>query len=266
MITTYNVKKIIYLNTFFEINKYSDYFSIHRVKENKLQWPSSRSKFQNGLYVSSQMAPDPAWNWVGPSEFHPWWNTQHMGPGLEAPRCFRSSPALPGVGTSVPWWMSFFEARASIVSLPVYAQHQAQYLAHSKHSINGCWNPNPPLQSHNHCPSFKLYHLSPALLQESSLPFPKYRPHCRHSRILKNLQGLPITGNRHEGLNLPFSFHPLLLYLVSYFPQPGMGIQCPSCPVLPQVPEYALYSQMFVLSKIAFIWRPPTHASKLSSN
>lgn len=40
--------------------------------------------------------------------------------------------------------MSFFKARANI--------HQCLCLAHSKHWINGCWNPNlPPLHFHSNC-------------------------------------------------------------------------------------------------------------------
>lgn len=35
MIATYYVKNIVYLNILFEIKKYSDYFSIPWVKENK---------------------------------------------------------------------------------------------------------------------------------------------------------------------------------------------------------------------------------------
>lgn len=138
-------------------------------------------------------------------------------------------------GNLVPWRMRFFQARASFIYLPVCAQHPALYLAHSKHSINGCRNPNYPLHSHSRCPSFKLYHLSPALLQElaqwpwPSLPFPKHQPHSQHNYIWKASPG--ISYDRKQTWRLTRSLFPstsILSHLL--FPPSRNGHPMPQLP------------------------------------
>lgn len=85
--------------------------------------------------------------------------------------------------------------------------------------------------------------------------------------ILQNSQGLPITWRRCEGLTLPLQCHcPSTLSLLSFLPTRRWVSNALIALNYHKFLNVVCTLKCLSLGGIAFIWRPPIHTLKLSSN